>query len=632
VNEKNQNKKTPGNPEDEKNHLQRQNELILAAAGEGIYGLDCDGRTTFANPASVQMLGWKEEDLLGKPMHALLHHSRPDGSNFPKQECSIYAAFKDGTIHHVNDEVFWRKDGSSFPVEYTSTPIYENDKLMGAVVVFKDISERKQAEATRHQLMRQNELILNAVGEGLYGIGIDGLATFVNPAAVAMTGWTEDDILGNSIHDLHHHTKADGNPYPIEECPIYAAKKDGVVHHGDDEVFWRKDGSSFPVEYTSTPIYENDKLAGAVVVFKDITERKNAELALHQAHAEVERMKQQLEDENIYLQEEINVESNFAGLVGQSHAIQQVLQQVDLVAPTDASVLITGESGTGKEIVARAIHEKSNRQERPLIRVNCAAIPHELFESEFFGHVKGAFTGAIKDRKGRFELADGGTIFLDEVGEIPLDLQSKLLRVLQEGQIERVGEERTRNINVRVIAATNRNLKADAEAKLFREDLYFRLNVFPVEVVPLRSRSSDIPLLAAHFISLISTRYNRKEPRLTQANVKQLQAYQWPGNIRELQNVIERAIIVSMNGRLEFDLPKIAGADDNLEVTAEIDLTSNLPYTEQERLARDRINILAALKFTNGKVSGKDGAAELLGIKPTTLASRMISLDIDKAK
>jgi formate hydrogenlyase transcriptional activator len=330
------------------------------------------------------------------------------------------------------------------------------------------------------------------------------------------------------------------------------------------------------------------------------------------------------------LQEEINIEYDFAGLVGPSPAIQQVLKQVDLVAPTDASVLVTGESGTGKELIARAIHERSDRHERPLIRVNCAAIPRELFESEFFGHVKGAYTGAIKDRTGRFELADGGTIFLDEVGEIPLELQSKLLRVLQEGQIERVGEEKTRNIDVRIIAATNRNLKADAEAKLFREDLYFRLNVFPVEVVPLRSRNSDIPLLAAHFISLVCKRHNRTEPRLTQANVKQLQAYHWPGNIRELQNVIERAIIISKDGRLAFDLPLSGAAANDVNLAPLDDSAESLPFTEQQRLQRDRINILAALKMAHGKISGKDGAAELLEIKPTTLVSRMKSLGIEK--
>ncbi|HAJ92303.1 MAG TPA: histidine kinase [Gammaproteobacteria bacterium] len=480
------------------------------------------------------------------------------------------------------------------------------------------------------RIKRQNELILEAAGEGIYGISANGLATFVNPAAVAMTGWTPEDFIGQSIHDMHHHTRPDGSPYPHEECPIYAAFRDGRIHHCENEVFWRKDGSSFPVEYTSTPIVENGKLAGAVVVFKDITERKQAEQALQQAYAEVERMKERLQAENVYLQEEIKVERNFAGIIGQSHAIQQVLHQVELVAQTDASVMISGESGTGKELIACAIHEQSSRHERPLIRVNCAAIPRDLFESEFFGHIKGAFTGAIKDRTGRFELADGGTIFLDEVGEIPLELQSKLLRVLQEGQIERIGEEKTRAVDVRVVAATNRNLKADVDSKAFREDLFFRLNVFPIEAVPLRNRADDIPLLTTHFITLICNRLNRSEPNLTQANLKQLQSYDWPGNIRELQNVIERAIIVSKGERLQFSLPGGSAETAAISCKSANRDSEAMPFTETERLARDRANILAALKLASNKISGEDGAAELLGIKPTTLASRMKALDIKK--
>ena len=480
------------------------------------------------------------------------------------------------------------------------------------------------------RIKRQNELILEAAGEGIYGLDINGRGTFTNPAAIAMTGWSGNDIIGKGVHDLHHHTRPDGSPYPREECPIYAAIRDGRIHTCEDEVFWRKDGSSFPVEYTSTPIYEDSELAGAVVVFRDITERKHAEQALREAYAEVARMKERLEAENDYLQEAFRVEQNFAGIIGQSPAIQQLLHQVELVAPTDASVLITGESGTGKELIARAIHERSNRHSRPLIRVNCAAIPRDLFESEFFGHIKGAFTGASRDRTGRFELADGGTIFLDEVGEIPLELQSKLLRVLQEGQFERLGEERTRSIDVRVIAATNRDLRADVDTRKFREDLYFRLNVFPIEVLPLRNRVDDIPLLTKHFIEAICRDLNRPEPRLTQANVKQLQAYAWPGNVRELQNVIERAIITSQDKRLHFNLPGKEHDSASVSADAIAQPPAVMPYPENERLARDRANIIAALKQTNWRVSGEGGAARLLDIKPTTLASRMKSLKIKK--
>jgi len=480
------------------------------------------------------------------------------------------------------------------------------------------------------RLKRQNELILQAAGEGIYGVDNKGLTIFVNPAAARMLGWEADALIGQPMHALLHHTRPDGSHFPKEECSIYAAFKDGAVHHVDDEVFWRKDGSSLPVAYTSTPIRENGKLAGAVVVFRDITEQKLAEQKLHQAYSEIEQMKEQLEAENVYLQEEYKLERNFAGIVGQSHAIQQVMQQIELVAATDASVLISGESGTGKELIASAIHEQSKRHGHPWIRVNCAAIPRELFESEFFGHVKGAFTGALKDRTGRFSLANGGTIFLDEVGEIPLELQSKLLRVLQEGEFERVGEEKTSNVDVRIVAASNRDLKADIDAKRFREDLYFRLNVFPIEAAPLRNRRDDIPLLATHFITLICRRMNRQEPRLTQANLKQLQSYSWPGNIRELQNVIERAIILSKGNRLQFDLP---GKDTSRNSTFSEPTgheETDPPFTETERLARDRANIQKAILLSNGRISGENGAARLLGIKPTTLASRMKALHIQR--
>ncbi len=473
------------------------------------------------------------------------------------------------------------------------------------------------------RIKRHHELILQAAGEGVYGLDCQGLTTFVNPAAARMLGWQAAELIGEPMHQLHHHSHPDGSHYPKQQCPIYAAFKDGAVHQVDDEVFWRKDGSSFPVEYTSTPIYEGNKLAGAVVVFKDVSERKRADEALRQAYAEVASMKERLEAENVYLQEEIRTQHQFKDIVGQSHAIQQVLKQIELVAPTLASVLICGESGTGKELIARAIHERSERSVRPLIRVNCAAIPRELFESEFFGHVKGAFTGALKDRTGRFALADGGTIFLDEVGEIPLELQSKLLRVLQEGQFERVGQEHTRSVDVRVIAATNRDLKQDVEAGRFREDLYFRLNVFPIEAVPLRQRREDIPLLAQHFIQGICQRLNRPEPRLTKANVKQLQAYSWRGNIRELQNVIERAIILGNGGRLRLELPRDAEAADKQDTGSS--LSSPQPYTESQRLARDKANLLAVLEMNDGKIAA---AADYLGIKPTTLASRLKAMGI----
>ncbi len=609
------------------------NEVLLKAAGEGIFGIDLQGITQFANPAAAKMTGWSVEELLGQPSHQLLHHTKIDGSTYHSSECPVHATYKKGGIHHVDDEVFWRKDGSSFCVEYTSTPILDNGEIAGAVVVFNDASKRRRAERDLNQAYADNRMILEAAGEGIYGLDCDGNTTFVNPSAATMLGYASEELIGQPMHSLLHHTKPDGSHYHKENCPIYAAFKDGAVHHIDDDIFWRKDGSSIPVSFTSTPIRQADKITGAVVVFKDVTERKQAEEKIQKAYIEIQRMKERLEAENLYLQEEINSDLKFKDIIGQSVAVKQLLQQVELVAPTAASVLITGESGTGKELVARAIHERGDRSERPLIRVNCAAIPAELFESEFFGHVKGSFTGAVKDRAGRFELADGGSIFLDEVGEIPIALQSKLLRVLQEGQYERVGDERTRKVDVRLIAATNRNLQEEVAAGNFREDLYFRLNVFPVHVVPLRERVDDIPLLTQHFLGTLSRKLNMPEPGLTHGSVKQLQSYPWKGNIRELQNVIERAIILSQGGSLQFDLP---GNDLSPAVINNIAADSGdeakeadtVPYTEVERIARDKENIIRALQLCDNKISGAGGAAELLGIKPTTLASRLKNMDI----
>jgi transcriptional regulator with GAF, ATPase, and Fis domain len=303
-----------------------------------------------------------------------------------------------------------------------------------------------------------------------------------------------------------------------------------------------------------------------------------------------------------------------------------VLQQIQLVAPTDAAVLVTGESGTGKELVARAIHEHSPRKDRALIKVNCGAVPETLFESEFFGHVRGAFTGALKDKPGRFELADGGTLFLDEIGEVPLAMQAKLLRVLQEQEIERVGDTRTRKVNARIIAATNRDLKREVEAGRFRQDLFYRLSVFPLEIPPLRERSDDLAPLALHFVKQAARRMNRPVPRVTQATLAGLAAHDWPGNVRELQNAIERAVILSPRGPLRFEL---AAATPTESPPAQSPPTEPSKLLTRDELKRhERESIATALMQCGGKIFGANGAAELLGMKPTTLASRIKALGI----
>lgn len=498
------------------------------------------------------------------------------------------------------------------------------------IVAATDVSLYRDAVDELAQLQTEHALILDAAGEGIYGLDHAGKVTFGNAATKTILGWNPDDIVGHRAHDVHHHTHVDGTPYPREQCPIYAALTDGEVHRVDDEVFWHTDGSAVPVEYTSTPILKDGEPDGAVVVFRDISQRREMEREREESFEEIKRLKDQLELERDYLRDEINVNVNFGEMIGQSQALMRVMTQIEAVASTPANVLILGESGVGKEMVARAIHAASDRAEKPLVKVNCASIPKDLFESEFFGHVKGAFTGAHRDRIGRLQLAAGGTLFLDEVGEIPLSQQGKLLRALQEHEFEQVGDDRTVRVDVRVVAATNRDLDAEVKAGRFREDLFYRLSVFPVEVPPLRKRAGDIAPLASHFLDLICRDFGRDSLRFTRQQLSRLEMYRWPGNVRELKNVIERAVISSTRDRLRLDLalPEAASSEP-------VAATDRLPaqstfVTDAEFRELEKANLIAALHQANGKIWGDGGAADLLGIKPSTLTYRMKAFQIEK--
>jgi len=416
------------------------------------------------------------------------------------------------------------------------------------------------------------------------------------------------------------HVAATGEPIEIEDIEADAqwiarpewARAEGIRGFGAQPLVYEDDVLGVLGVFTRGPMERAafewlrmlaDHAAGAIV---------NA-----RAFEEIERLKRELELENEYLREEVRAQ--FGSLIGQGPEMRRLVEQIDLVAPSDATVLISGESGTGKELVAHEIHTRSPRAHKPLIKVNCAAVPRDLFESEFFGHARGAFTGATKDRAGRFAAADGGTLFLDEVGEIPLELQGKLLRVLQEKQYERVGEERTRRVDVRVIAATNRDLAVDVEDGRFRRDLYYRLHVFPLEAAPLRQRSEDIPVLAEHFLRKAARKLDRPVPRLTKAHVAQLRAYSWPGNVRELINVIERAVITAQGRAMRIVLPH--------DAPSSVPVVDRLPtgavLTQAEARSQERANLLSALEQCRWKISGAGGAAELLGVPPTTLHYRV---------
>ena len=384
---------------------------------------------------------------------------------------------------------------------------------------------------------------------------------------------------------------------------------------------------------------------------EEVRARVQLQLNLLQAHRQLEEQNRQLQAEIEahtrtqatvqYLDAELKSAQAFGQVVGESPSFASILEQIEQMAGTDCTALIIGETGTGKELIARAIHEQSPRRQKPLIKVNCAAIPKDLFESEFFGHEKGAFTGATSRRLGRFELANGGTLFLDEMGELPLDIQAKLLRVLQEQEFERVGGHTTQKVDVRIIAATNRSLETEVAQQRFREDLFYRLNVFPIQIPPLRERQEDIPLLIQHFIKKCSTKYGKTLKGAQQATLQQLQTHAWPGNIRELENIIERGVIVSKGQWLELGdwfsptlsaSPKTLSHHDSETSTVNhvsAPKTSSPPQTLEER---ERAHILEVLESVNWRVSGDNGAAAILGVNRTTLEARMKKLGISRKK
>jgi len=350
-------------------------------------------------------------------------------------------------------------------------------------------------------------------------------------------------------------------------------------------------------------------------VFVNAMERKQMEEQLRDNLHVIGDLKQRLENENIYLQEEIKLLGEHTEIVGQSQAIKAILSQAEQVARTDSTVLILGETGTGKELLARAIHSMSSRKSRPMITVNCASLPPTLIESELFGREKGAYTGALTRMVGRFEIADGSTLFLDEIGELPLELQSKLLRVLEEGNFERLGSNKTLHADVRILAATNRDIAQDVEEGKFRKDLYYRLNVFPISIPPLRERPEDIPLLVWAFIREFEKKVGKRIDSIQRKSMEALQHYSWPGNVRELRNVIEHGMIVSAGRTLAVSVPKPVSSE-----TPETSILENI----------ERSHLLSVLKKTNWRIAGEGGAAEILGLKRTTLQSLMKRLGIKR--
>ena len=518
-------------------------------------------------------------------------------------------------------------------VDYIAKPFQAEEVIARVETHLTIVRLRSELAERNRQLEAANQPILDSVGDGIYGLDLEGRITFANPAALRLTGYPMEALIHNSIHELHLYARWDGSPYHFIETGIYQTLKQGVAKESDTDVFWRNAGDHFAVSWTCTPIKRSGEVQGAVLAFRDVTVRKRQERQLRDALAEVERLRDRLQAENAYLQAEVRTEGRFDGIVGESPVLKAVLDQVDQVAPTNSSVLIIGESGTGKEAIARAIHDLSARRDRPLIKVNCGAITPSLIESELFGHEKGAFTGAHRQRQGHFELADGGTIFLDEVGELPVDAQVKLLRVLQEHEISRVGSENAIKVDVRVIAATNRDLVEMVEAGRFRMDLFYRLNVFPLTLPPLRERREDIPLLVAKFLADQARAQGRTFTRLSEDGMRLLLDYHWPGNIRELQNVIERAAILARDKVVPIAPHLVhSGIGAPSEPHAARGQTVETRAPQLTSLAENEARyIRQVLEHTGWAIAGRGGAAEILGLPASTLRSRMKKLGIERA-
>ncbi len=643
--------------------------LILDSTAEGIFGCDPNGTCLFCNPAAVRLLGYDDtSELLGKNMHALEHHTRPDGRPYPIEECPIYIGFQKGEAVHRDDEVYWKKDGTCFPVEFWSHPVFREGKTVGAVITFVDITERKQAEealreseARKRSLLEINnaiitnltqETLLHAVSEALCPcIRFDRCAiTLYKPETdtfrfLALEGALHSDYFQPGLEVGHTDTSA-GWVFDHQQPLRRNLEKERPF--SNEKRLYAEGLRSL----CAVPLILQSKCIGILSVVSrkmDQYSEEDAEflqeiaiqvaLAIEnmKSYEEIATLKGRLEKENIYLREEIRTEHNFEEIVGNSPALLTVLRAVEQVAPTDSTVLIYGETGTGKELIARAIHSRSARKDRALVSVNCSAISAGLVESELFGHLKGAFTGAIERRIGRFEFASGGTIFLDEIGELALETQAKLLRVLQEHEFEPVGSSRSVRVDVRVIAATNRNLAQLVETGRFRSDLFYRLNVFPLHLPPLRERRSDIPQLVALCVSRLAKRFGKKVEGVSQETMARLMNYPWPGNVRELQNVMERAIVLSAGTtlRLDKDLVPVAPSEGNLE-PAEIPAgDSRQAATSPSGLATleevERRHIVAALQQAEGVVDGPRGAAKILNIHPNTLRHRMGKLGIKRS-
>jgi formate hydrogenlyase transcriptional activator len=587
-----------------------------------IIWIDPDGNISGVNNAACGFLGYAVEDISALTIFDI-------AVEYDKDSWNEFVFDLKKTHTRIFESEIVNKSGSTIPVEIDASFIKIEDEEYICFYVH-DIIERKRVE----QLLRKSESNL-AEAQRLAQLGswewdIVTNDLFWSDEIYRIFGLAPREF-GATYEAFLEAVHPDDREYVIKS--VDESLKDTNKPYNIEHRVVRKDGGERIVNERGEVTFNSEgraiKMVGTVL---DITDQKRTEEALRKALEEVERLTVKLEAENIYLQEEIKIAHNFDEIITRNEKLKVILRKVEQVAATAANVLITGETGTGKELVARAIHNIGNRRGHPLVKVNCAALPANLIESELFGHERGAFTGALSRKIGRFELANKGTIFLDEIGDLPLDLQSKLLRVLQEGEFERLGNPATISVDVRVIAATNRKLEDQIKNNSFREDLYYRLNVFPIHVPPLRERKDDIPMLAKYFTQKYRAKIGKKIDNIPASVAENLCNYDWPGNVRELENVIERAVILTADDTLRLDELPFRSSGSKERNQADVDSSGELQNDSDSLEQMEKKHILAILKECNWIIDGKRGAAKRLDMPASTLRDRMKKLNIKRPR
>ncbi|MFY9729095.1 MAG: sigma 54-interacting transcriptional regulator [Candidatus Acidiferrales bacterium] len=587
------------------NHELARNEarfrsLVAGVKDYAIFMLDPQGRVSTWNAGAQRIKGYSGEEIIGEHFSRFYTQEDIEGGK-PERELKIAAS--EGRMEEEGWRV--RKDGSRFWANVIITPIYDkNGELLGFSKVTRDITERKELDEALHLSEQRFRTLFEFSPDAILATNQDGDITEANSQVEQIFGYGKDELLGQKIEMLipeRFRTAHPGHRKEYNDQPRTRPMGIGLELRAR-----RKDGTEFPVDIMLSTV-ETGTNRAVLSVIRDLSEK-----------ARIEEELARREREKSYLEEELNTEHRFEDIIGESSALRRVLKQVETVAATDVTVLILGETGTGKDLIARAIHQLSSRHPRTLVKLNCAAIPTGLLESELFGHEKGAFTGALSQKIGRLELAHQGSLFLDEIGDLPAELQPKILRALQEKEFERLGSSRTIPVDMRLIAATNRNLEKMVADREFRSDLYYRLRVFPISMPALRERREDIPLLVRYFVNKHSRRMDKRIESIPSEVMKALTRWDWPGNIRELENFIERAVILSKGPDLRVPF-------------GELEMLPDSPPKDDATLqATERDHILRILRETKGLIAGPKGAAARLGLKRTTLNSKLKKLGIER--